>query len=63
MIDPQSGYTPCACRDCFEVAISNDVTSPDLCNACEDTCGPENSTSSECQADGAYGTWEDDDEL
>ena len=51
----QSGYTPCKCRDCMEIAISNDVTNPDYCNACEGECGPENTLSSECQAEGAYG--------
>ena len=30
-----SGYTPCGCHDCFDVAISNDVNSPDLCGECE----------------------------
>jgi len=49
-----SGYTPCKCRDCMEVAISNDVTKPDYCGACEDTCGPKNTTSAECQAEHAY---------
>lgn len=31
-----SGYTPCACRDCFDIAISDDWTVPDLCWACEE---------------------------
>lgn len=30
-----SGYTSCACRDCFEIAIS-DTEELDFCNACED---------------------------
>jgi len=51
----QSGYTPCKCRDCMEIAVSNDVTKPDFCNACEGECGPDNTLSTECQAEGAYG--------
>jgi len=43
------------CRDCMEIAVSNDVTKPDYCNACEGACGPEYSLSAECQAEGAYG--------
>jgi hypothetical protein len=31
----QSGYTDCACRDCFEIAIT-DHGEPALCNACEE---------------------------
>ena len=27
-----SGYTSCACRDCMEIAISNDVSAPDKWN-------------------------------
>lgn len=50
-----SGYTSCACRDCFEIAISDDEK-PAFCHACEEAgCEPD----SECQAPGAYG--EDDD--
>ena len=30
-----SGYTPCACRDCMELAISSDVKKPELCHACK----------------------------
>lgn len=33
---PQSGYTSCACRDCMETAISNNVTKPELCSECVD---------------------------
>jgi len=29
-----SGYCPCACRDCFEIAITSDGK-PALCNECE----------------------------
>jgi len=31
-----SGYTECKCRDCFEIAISNDMEHPDFCWECED---------------------------
>lgn len=31
-----SGYTQCRCRDCFEIAVSDDVTRPDFCWACEE---------------------------
>lgn len=31
---PQSGYTPCACRDCMDVTVSSDVTKPELCAGC-----------------------------
>lgn len=50
-----SGYTACKCRDCMEIAVSNDVLDPDYCNECEGVCGSENSTSTECQAEHAYG--------
>lgn len=33
---PKSGYTDCACRDCFDVAVSDDMAHPDLCNLCEE---------------------------
>lgn len=47
-----SGYTPCACRDCMEIAVSGDTAKPDYCSACEGACGPEHTTSTECQAEG-----------
>lgn len=31
-----SGYTPCACRDCMDVAISSDGDTPALCLLCKD---------------------------
>lgn len=38
-----SGYTPCACRDCFDIAISDNVEIPELCWACEEAeCEPNN---------------------
>lgn len=43
-----SGYTHCACRDCFETVVSDDMTKPDFCQACEDA-GCEHD--SECAAD------------
>ena len=47
-----SGYTHCACRDCFETTVSNDMASPDLCHDCEDAgCEPDE----ECQSPHAYG--------
>lgn len=40
-----NGYTHCACRDCFEIAIGSD---PVLCNECEDAeC--DDSGNSECE--------------
>lgn len=32
----RSGYTSCATRDCFEIAISNDMTEPGLCWECKE---------------------------
>ena len=29
-----SGYTHCACRDCFEIVVSNDMANPDFCDEC-----------------------------
>ena len=51
------GYTDCACRDCFEIAIG--IAGKAYCNACEeagcdDYQGVEG-LSQECQAEGAYG--------
>jgi len=44
-----SGYVPCACRDCFEIAIGEPGA---LCHECEDTgCAPDR----ECQNADAYG--------
>ena len=45
----ESGYRPCACRDCFEIAIG-DVGA--LCWEC-DEAGCEKG--GECEAPGAYG--------
>jgi hypothetical protein len=47
----------CACRDCFDVAVSADADRPELCLLCKDAgCTPNDG---ECQRDSAYG---DDDE-
>ena len=52
----QSGYTGCKCRDCFEIAISDDTDNPDMCWECEESgCDPDE----ECQAPGAYGGLEE----
>ena len=29
-----SGYTHCACRDCFEIVVSDDTSKPDYCEDC-----------------------------
>jgi len=47
-----SGYCHCACRDCFEITISDDDGS-DLCWACA-SAGCDDSGESECLAPGAY---------
>jgi hypothetical protein len=47
------GYVPCACRDCFEIAIS-DKGEPALCHECEEA-GCECNAECECSAPGAYG--------
>lgn len=54
-----SGYTDCACRDCFDVAISSDIEAcrPGLCGDCEDAgCDPHGA--GECCRDDAYGVEE-----
>lgn len=48
-----SGYTDCASRDCFDVAISNDDTIPDLCLLCKDAGCERNN--GECRRAAAYG--------
>lgn len=45
-----SGYTHCACRDCFEPVVSNDMANPDYCEDCtEHQCD-----GGECQAPEVY---------
>jgi hypothetical protein len=47
-----NGYTHCACRGCFDITISADATTPDLCGLCEQAgCEPDNG---ECQRANAY---------
>jgi hypothetical protein len=50
----ETGYTSCACRDCFEIAIGE--AGKAFCLACQDA-GCEGD--GECQADGAYGESEE----
>ncbi len=49
-----SGYTDCACRDCFDVAVSSDTSKPDLCWACREA-GCDADGEHECCRDDAYG--------
>lgn len=53
-----SGYCPCACRDCSDVAITDDARLPALCLDCRDAgCeihDPE-TRGVECRRDDAYG--------
>lgn len=46
-----SGYTDCACRDCFEIAIGNNEPGGAYCWACAES-GCERD--SECQAPHTY---------
>lgn len=32
----ESGYTPCACRDCMDTTVSSDVTKRELCADCKE---------------------------
>ncbi|HET9954119.1 MAG TPA: hypothetical protein VFQ61_06430 [Polyangiaceae bacterium] len=45
-----TGYVPCACRDCFEIAIG--LPGEALCSSCEEA-GCE-CDGGECQSEGAY---------
>lgn len=65
-IVPQSGYTPCACRDCMDTTMPSDMTKPELCSECADAgCEPFRPGDSDyesppgymrgCQRDDAYG--------
>lgn len=53
-----SGYVPCACRDCFDVAISKDPKLAALCWAC-DAVGCSDLSDGDCCRDDAYGAEED----
>jgi hypothetical protein len=48
-----SGYTDCACRDCFDITVSSDINRPELCELCEEAGCEE--YAGECQRDDAYG--------
>lgn len=49
-----SGYTHCACRDCFDITVSSDTTRPELCHDCaEHDCDPDGA--SECERPDTYG--------
>lgn len=58
-----SGYTHCACRDCFDVTVSSNTSNPELCSLCEEAgCTPPEGMSGysrECQRDDAYGTFDE----
>lgn len=60
-----SGYTFCACRDCMDVTVSDDMAQPELCSECQDAgCEPWKTTGEpmsgwyglayECQREDAY---------
>jgi hypothetical protein len=52
-----SGYTDCACRDCFDIAVSADTTKPELCPLCQNAgCTPNDG---ECEREDAYDSGED----
>jgi hypothetical protein len=50
----ESGYTACACRDCFDTAISEDTRKPELCAECR-SAGCEPGGNTECSREDAYG--------
>lgn len=51
-----SGYTHCACRDCFDETISDDVSDPELCSLCHEAgCDREVDDGGECCRMDAYG--------
>lgn len=62
-----SGYTPCACRDCFDIAFDDG-----LCDECEaadchpegcDCCGEDHECNyQKCQRDDAYGVGDEDED-
>ena len=59
MTNPNDGYHPCPCRDCFETAIgTDDDGSPSMCSDCVEA-GCE--LDSDCQSPHAYGEgdWEE----
>jgi hypothetical protein len=65
-VKPQSGYTPCACRDCMRRAVSSEWPAPlALCSECTDAgclnyssranLDYEGGSEFDCQRDDAYG--------
>jgi hypothetical protein len=52
-----TGYVFCACRDCFEIAIIVNDTTPTMCNFCKKVgCTPwSDENDGDCQREGAYG--------
>lgn len=51
-----SGYTDCACRDCFEIAITGDDDLKPFCHECETAgCADVHAGTGECLVEGAYG--------
>ncbi len=53
-----SGYTDCACRDCFDIAVSDDTDHPELCEFCEEA-GCSAAGDEECKRSDAYGVDEE----
>jgi len=49
----KSGYTHCACRDCFDETVSADIRKPELCHEC-DLAGCDAHGKSECERQDAY---------
>lgn len=49
---PESGYTHCACRDCFNITVAGEDFYEELCAEC---ARAECDGDGECQAPGAYG--------
>lgn len=60
-----SGYTYCACRDCFEIVVSDNAVYPDFCDDCKRAGCPDyqgvKGMSQECQRLSAYGVDDDED--
>ena len=47
-----SGYTYCACRDCFNITVSSDMSKPELCSECEEhDCDGEGASECDCPPD------------
>jgi hypothetical protein len=56
----ESGYTHCACRDCMNEVVSDDMAHPDLCSDCEEAgCEPD----SECCVEPELEESEESDDL